>query len=713
MKHRRWLLPLAALLLLALGTDIWRRSTFISPHPTAIVTDRDGMFMAQIGGGLAGYGYWPVPDVPPRVAAAILALEDRRFWDHPGVDPLAVLRALRLDLASGRRVSGASTLAMQVARMQHPEARTLPAKFIEAAAALVMTARYGRMGVLRQYLLLVPLGQNSHGIAHAAAWYFGRPVQDLSWAQIAFLAAIPQAPGADNPARLAGLARIKTRAAEALARLYAQHVFDQPTYQEALADLQALRPLAYPRRAPDALHAILQIASLARRGQAPELIHGTINLALQTQATAIADARLASFAPLGAQQVAVLVVDRPSMDVLALVGSAQYGPENDGEIDYALRWRSPGSTLKPLIYAEALQTGGISAASVLQDAPDSYTGVADADRRFLGPMLAAQALANSRNVPAADLVRTTGLAQSQLFLASAGIDDQVAPSPRYGLSLAIGALPTELTRLVAAYGALANGGLWQPLRWYQAQTLPPARQIFSLAAARGITLFLADPMARLPSFARMGATEFPFPVAVKTGTSQGYRDAWVVEYSARYIVGVWVGRPDGQPMDGIGGANGAALIGQDLLHALSPMAMDGQDDGSFPPPPGTRPVQICASTGAPAGTAGCADDMVEYLPGGAVPLPAAAPQTALHIVSPPDGESYFLSPDAAPGATMLPLRANTAGNAGFLDWFIDGQEYQAGGPAETVLWHATQGRHEIRVRDGFGHWSIPVHIRVQ
>jgi penicillin-binding protein 1C len=711
MKHRRWLLPLAGLLLLAAGTDIWQRATFISPPPTAIVTDRDGVFMAQIGGGPAGYGYWPVADVPPRVAAAILALEDRRFWDHPGVDPLAVLRALRLDLASGRRVSGASTLAMQVARMQHPEARTLPAKFIEAAAALVMTARYGRMGVLRQYLLLVPLGQNSHGIAHAAAWYFGRPVRDLSWAQIAFLAAIPQAPGADNPARPAGLARIKSRAGEALARLYAQHVFDQPTYEEALADLQALRPLAYPRRAPDALHAVLQIAALARNR--PTLIHSTIDLALQTQATAIADARLASFAPLGAQQVAVLVVDRPSMNVLALVGSAQYAPQNDGEIDYALRWRSPGSTLKPLIYAEALQTGGISAASVLQDAPDSYTGVADADRRFLGPMLAAQALANSRNVPAADLVRTNGLAQSQLFLASAGIDDQVAPSPRYGLSLAIGALPTELTRLVTAYGALANGGMLQPLRWYQEQALPPPRQVFSLAAARGITLFLADPMARLPSFARMGSTEFPFPVAVKTGTSQGYRDAWVVEYSARYIIGVWVGRPDGQPMDGLGGVNSAALIGQDILHALSPAEMDGQDDGSFPPPPGAQPVQICANTGAPASSAGCADDMVEYLPGGTPPLTITAPAADLHIVSPPDGESYFLNPDAAPGSTMLPLRAAPGGNAGFVDWFIDGQEYQAGGPAETVLWPATPGRHEIRARDGFGHWSLPVHISVQ
>jgi penicillin-binding protein 1C len=710
MRRRRWLLLLAGLLLAGLGADIWHRSTFVSPRPSAIVTDRNGVFMAQIGGGPAGYGYWPVPAVPPRVAAAILALEDRRFWDHPGVDPLAVMRALQLDIVAGRRVSGASTLAMQVARMQHPEARTLPAKVMEAAAALVMTARYGRMGVLRQYLLLVPLGQDSHGIGHAAEWYFGRPVEDLSWAQIAFLAAIPQAPGADNPGRPAGLARIKTRAAAALARLFAQHVFDQPTYNEALADLQVLRPRAYPRRAPEALHAVLAIAALAGRGAAPELIHGTIDLGVQARAAAIADARLASFAPYGAQQVAAMVVDRASMEVLALVGSAQYGPQNDGEIDYAMRWRSPGSTLKPLIYAEALQTGEISAASVLADAPDNFTGVEDADRRFLGPVLAAQALANSRNVPAAELVRTAGLGQSQLFLASMGIDDQFAPSPRYGLSLAIGALPTELTRLVTAYGALANGGVEQPLRWYREQTLPAGPKIFSAAAAGAVTLFLADPMARLPSFSRMGATEFPFPVAVKTGTSQGYRDAWVVEYSARYIVGVWVGRPDGQPMDGLGGANSAALIGQDILRALSPAEMDGQDDGSFPPPPGTRPVQICAGTGAAAGASGCADEMVEYLPGGVAPVAMTAPAPELQIVSPPNGETYFLNPDAAPGATVLPLRANLGGGSGYVDWFVDGQEFEAG---DSVLWPATRGRHVIRVRDDQGHWSMPVAIMVQ
>lgn len=709
--RRRWPALLAGALLAWLGADIWQRSTFITPPPSAIVTGRNGVFMAQIGGGPDGYGYWPVAQVPPRVAAAILALEDRHFWEHPGVDPLAVLRALGQDLSAGHRVSGASTLAMQVARMQHPEARTIPAKLIEAATALVMTARYGRLGVLRQYLLLMPLGQNSHGIADAAQWYFGRPVQDLSWTQIAFLAAIPQSPGADNPARPAGLARIKARAALALGRLYGQGLFGQAAYEEALAGLRALTPLKHPHRQPDALQAILQIAALTRGGVRPEMIHSTIDPGLEARVTAIADARLASFAPQGAQQVAVMVVDRASMGVLALVGSAHYGPENDGEIDYAMRWRSPGSTLKPFIYAEALQAGDIDAASVVLDGPDSGTEVDDADRRFLGPLLAAQALANSRNVPAAAMVRTIGVAQSELYLAGLGIDDQFAPSPRYGLSLAIGALPTQLDRLVTAYGALANEGWLRPLRWYQEQALAPPRQVFSRDTARTITLFLADPMARLPSFGRMGATEFPFPVAAKTGTSQGFRDGWVVEYTASTIVGVWVGRPDGQPMDGLGGANSAALIGRDILRMLSPVNMDGQEDGSFPPPPGTQPVEICTSTGQPAGPGACADEMVEYLPGAVPPPPV--PFAALRIASPPGGARYMLDPDTPPGSTMLPLRVDPDGASGDIGWFVDGAEFAAGAPGATVLWPVTPGRHVFRARDAAGDWSPPVAILVQ
>ncbi len=697
--------------------NIWADSTFITPRPTTIMTDRTGVFMAQLGGGPAGYGYWPVTEIPPRVALAVLALEDKRFWHHPGIDPLAALRALGQDAASGRRVSGASTLAMQVARMQHPQARSLAAKITEAAAAIVMTARYGRNAVLAQYLTLAPFGQNSHGIAYAADWYFSRPVEDLSWAQITLLCAIPQAPSLYNLDRPAGLARAKARARLALIRLHGDGIIDTPDFDEALADLGALAPRNYPQRQPAALHAILLTAAMAAQNAPLEELHSSLDLGLQQMVAQIATARLAGLRAEGARQVAVIVADRQqNMAVRAFLGSASFTARDAGMVDYALRWRSPGSTLKPFIYAQALDRGTISPVTMVLDEPDSGTGVDNADMRFLGPMLPAQALANSRNVPAALLVRKDGLDASHWFLTALGLSDNTSPAARYGLALAIGGLPTNLARLTTAYGALANDGVWRPLAWYDGQPQPAPAQMISAGTARLITLFLADPMARLPSFGRMGAAEFPFPVAVKTGTSQGYRDAWVVEYTAQYVVGVWVGRPDGAPMDELGGAASAARIGQDILLKLYSNETDGQNDGSFTPPRGTAPRQICADTGAAAG-ASCAQQMVVYLPNGTAPPAAPAPGQRvekLRIVAPLDHALLILNPDTPPGLAVLPLRVAPVTGLAQVEWYVDGQPYEVANAGETVEWPATPGRHVFQAQSpATGSWSKPVTVAVQ
>src|SRR5262245_19791311 len=198
---RRGKIAIAALTLTA-GLFAWGywSAELVAPAPTPLLLDRHGEFLAQVAAPDGrGYGYWPVEDLPPRVVAAALSLEDRRFWSHPGVDPVAILRALWQNLASGERVSGASTLAMQVARMQDPGPRTYYRKAREAVTALFLTVRYGREAVLSQYLRLVPYGNDVHGIAYAARLYFDKPVADLSWAEIAFLAAIPQAPSRMNP----------------------------------------------------------------------------------------------------------------------------------------------------------------------------------------------------------------------------------------------------------------------------------------------------------------------------------------------------------------------------------------------------------------------------------------------------------------------------------------------------------------------------------
>jgi penicillin-binding protein 1C len=218
--------------------------------------------------------------------------------------------------------------------------------------------------------------------------------------------------------------------------------------------------------------------------------------------------------------------------------------------------------------------------------------------------------------------------------------------------------------------------------------------VFSVQTARIVTLFLSDPMARLPSFSRLGATEFPFPVAVKTGTSEGYRDAWVLEFTDRYVIGVWLGRPDDKPMDDLTGTTSAALIGQDILLNLYKTETDGQDDGSFPAPPGARPAEICAATGLPA-NGQCSQQMMVYLPPNAPPpaLPPLDPVVNLRITAPLNHSLYILNPDTPPGLAVLPLRVAPASGLGEVEWYVDGQPYQTANAGDTVDWPATPGRH--------------------
>jgi penicillin-binding protein 1C len=207
---------------LVLGWTI-ARSRLQSPEPTYLLRDRHDRFLGEVGPTVdSEYGYWPTGPLPPRVVAATLAVEDRRFWRHPGVDPIAVARAIRQNVQSRRRISGASTIAMQVARMQYPGRRTYLRKVTEAVTALLITARHGREGVLGQYLRLVSYGNRIHGIAYAARRYFDKPVEDLSWAETAFLAAIPQAPARMNPWSPTGRERAVRRGTEILALLRAQ-----------------------------------------------------------------------------------------------------------------------------------------------------------------------------------------------------------------------------------------------------------------------------------------------------------------------------------------------------------------------------------------------------------------------------------------------------------------------------------------------------------
>jgi penicillin-binding protein 1C len=596
----------AALLLGAAGFLAYDAMHFDidGPAPTYLVLDRHGRFIAELGDDGDGYGYWPLAELPPRVVAAALVLEDRRFDSHAGVDVLAMGRALYQNVTNGKRVSGASTIAMQVARLLDPGERTYWHKAREAWHALVLTARYGRKDILAAYLRLVPYGNQVHGIGYAARRYLDKPVADLSWAEIAFLSAIPQAPTHMNPFREDGRQRAIARGRRLLDQLHERAVLSKAEYEMAQQQIQDIRLPPIAARPANSLHAVFkleQVLSSAApskgKGAEPYRVMTSLDLDLQQSVAAQAGEAVAQWENLGVGNAAVIVLDRDSNDVLAWLGSANYFDRNQaGALDFARTLRSPGSALKPFFYALALERDRITPATIIDDLPAMSEGIVNADKRYLGPLLPRQALANSRNVPAARLLDQIGLDEGYRFLQELDLHHNEHDARHYGLGLVIGTMPVTLERLVQAYSVLANDGRWRSLHWYAGQP-EETRQLLSPGTARLVTLQLSDPNARLPSFPRMGATEYSFPVALKTGTSQGLRDVWTVAYTRRYVIGVWVGHPDARPMRDVTGAGNAAELARRILNQLHRDEQHGSADLSFPHPDGYHALPICALTG--------------------------------------------------------------------------------------------------------------------
>jgi penicillin-binding protein 1C len=623
-----WLTLAGSLFLLGVGLAgrVSNLAVLRSPDATLLLQDRHGAFMAELARNPEQeLGYWTVGDIPWRVAAATVAIEDHRFWEHPGVDARGVARAVVQNFDSGEVVSGASTITMQLARMQDPGERTYGKKVVESLTALLITARYERTEILAQYLRLVPYGNRIHGIGYASRRYLDKPVADLSWAEVAFLAALPQAPSRTNPFHSSGRDRAAKRAERILTELREGGVIGQADHEQALLDLAELRVPDRGVRPPQAMHTILQLEQELRHdpqrwavlAEQP-VIRCTLDLQLQAEVERALQAHLRDLEARGAGNGAVVVVGAHSREVLASVGSTSwFDARYAGSIDYTRVPRYPGSTLKPFLYALAMDRGVITPATPMDDLQRGPDGIGNADDRFLGPLLPRRALANSRNVPAVRLLEQIGLDEGYAFLGSLGLHDGALPADHYGLGLAIGGAPTSLQQLVQAYTALPNDGRLGELVWLVDQPTSSER-VLSAHSAQLVTAWLGDPLARLPSFPRMGFSEYPFPVAVKTGTSEDWRDAWAVAFSDDYVVGAWVGHPDWRPMQGVSGYRGGASMVQTVLEHLHHDALDGLADIGFPGPDGAVPVRICPLSGQRAGPA-CEHAITEWFEPGKEP----------------------------------------------------------------------------------------------
>jgi penicillin-binding protein 1C len=623
--------------------------------------------------------------VDPRYLAMLRAYEDRRFHRHAGVDWLALARAAGQLARNGRIVSGGSTLSMQVARLldgEHP--RTAPGKLRQIVRALELERRHGKKEIVRLYLRLAPFGGNLEGVRAASLAYFGKEPRRLSVAEAALLVALPQSPETRRPDRHPEIARIaRDRVIE---RARAAGVIGADEAADALRDPVPRARREFPKLAP-------HLAETELRRDSSALVH---RLTLDRDA----QARLETLAREQAQalgsklSVAILAVEHATGEVIAHVGSAGYLDEDRlGAIDMTDAVRSPGSTLKPLVYGLAFEQGLAHPETLIEDRPARFGVYApkNFDEGYRGTVTVREALAESLNIPAVKVLAAVGPARMAGRLRRIGLTTALPARTEPTLAIALGGLGMKLSDLATLYAALARGGEAVPLTWRresrEAARGPAVRpRLLSSVASWYVADILKD--APPPAGARSGL------IAYKTGTSYGYRDAWAAGFDGRYTVAVWVGRPDGSAIPGLTGRGAAAPVLFDAMARLS-----------------ERPTPLASP------------------PRGVIRLSTAALPVSLRRFRDPgsDGETTgpWLDPPVAiafpPDRSVLetdpgedaPIMLKASGGALPLTWLVDGAPLEGDPARREALWQPSgQGFTRITVIDAKGRTDL-VEVRVK
>lgn len=496
-----------------------------------------------LGARIAADGQWrfpPAGEVPERFSAALIQFEDRRFRWHPGVDVLAVGRALRENARSGHVVSGGSTITMQVIRISRGRERTLWQKVVEAVEAVRLECRHSKKYILSLYAAHAPFGGNVVGL-EAAAWrYFGVPAGDLSWGESALLAVLPNAPSSLHPGK--GREELLEKRNRLLLRLLEHGDIDRDTYNEAVLEPLPDRPVALPSYASHYVESC------------PEGVQtrSTIRLPLQRAVEEAVRLRSDALAAEGVADMAAVVIDNSTGDVVAYVGNSSPLRKRPGsDVDIARSPRSTGSILKPLLYEAALEDGTILPGTLLPDIPVNLNGFApqNFDREFYGAVPANEALARSLNVPAVFLLRSYGVPRFYDVLVKAGLTTLTNDASHYGLSLILGGAEGTLLDIVRAYaGMVRDFSTNRRLAiWYTFEALKEVNRPDQL------------------DWRLIGSVR---KAAWKTGTSYGFRDAWAVGMTPAYTIGVWAGNAEGEGVPGLTGARAAGPVMFDILNLL-------------------------------------------------------------------------------------------------------------------------------------------------
>jgi len=546
---------------------------------------------------------------------AILISEDRWFYYHYGINPISIATAIYDNLKAGEVVRGGSTITMQLARLMEPKARNIPNKFIEMFRAFQLEHVYSKSEILTFYFNMLPYGGNIVGTAAASRFYFNKPQHTLSLGEAALLAAIPNAPERLRPDRFPENAR-KARE-KVLNRLLARRQISEQQWQEAVQEPIPHKRYPLPFKAPHLSRLLIKenrkkfgVRNPSHSRTTNGRIHTTIDAKVQDTAARLLSEYLVDAARKpslrGSHSTstgAIIVMDTQNRHILAMVGSHDFFDRKAlGQINGTLAPRSPGSALKPFVYALAMEEGLITPETLLFDVPVTYADYTPVnyDGKYNGYVTARQALARSLNVPAVNLNARLKNRTLHAFLKQAGIST-LAPAQKYGLSMVLGGCEVNLLELTTLYAGLANMGEFGPYQLtkpHQPKTENHSKRLLRQETSFIITEMLTN--SQLPTNTVKNPEAFErtmnLPkIAWKTGTSYGHRDAWCIGYSPTFTIGVWLGNFDGKGTPMLSGTDAATPI----LFALF-TALTGQDTHHwFTKPEQLKTRQVCALSGAP------------------------------------------------------------------------------------------------------------------
>ncbi|MDD5349947.1 MAG: penicillin-binding protein 1C [Chthoniobacteraceae bacterium] len=734
------------------GVDWSRRVVDREGGVLRVTLTRDGKYRV----------FTPLEAIAPELIRATLTQEDRFFARHPGVNVVPLCRSAWALARHGRARAGASTISMQVARLRFRlHTRTLPGKAAQIFRAVQLERHYSKAQILEAYFNLAPYGRNLEGAGAASLFSFGKPPARLTLPEAVALSVIPQSPARralhadrENPALTGAQTRLFDRlAAPAEARAFRARAVERPPAFAPHYVLQALREAA--RNAPDRLEIATALDPAAQR---------VLERGIRSY--------LAARREEGIVNAAALLLNARTMEVEAQAGSADFSdPAIRGQVDGTKRPRSPGSTLKPFVYALALDQGLIHPLSLLEDAPRRFAEYdpENFDRGFAGPLRACDALARSRNIPAVALTARLAHPGLYAFLQSAGVRLPRAESS-YGLTLPLGGAEVTMQDLARLYGALANGGKLRPLHWLRPHGDDPGARLLSPEAA-----FLTLEMLGPPGNPPLDSAEAVEPVFWKTGTSNGFHDAWTVAVCGGHVLLVWIGNFDGRANPAFVGGTCAAPL---LFQILGALRAEGRiQPAPHLPPPGAnlRRVEFCAVSGqlptaackerlsgwfipgispialcsihrevlvdAASGLRVAADDGTRplrrevyefwpsslltlfaeaglprrvpppFLPGSGGEGAAALPGKPVRILSPRAGVVYALRAGEE-DRRGVPLQAESDGDVARVYWFAGKEFLGVSQGREPLIWHPAPGSWAVTAVDDHGR-SDGVRVSVQ